>query len=188
MSGFNPDSPVRQQSKLPKEGNNSPEVRKNTPIDDIMTKSLTMLDGQAIEDIEVPKDEEEIAKNFLERFMLNDEGSTVNQINLLLFFNSVSHYIKGVYYKRVKLFNFKLFQESLVAYMNIEDVNAFEYHDEKNRDRVQLVRQQLAEQKKGLKTVKDALGMLEDAIDKGAASMGKATDGPNFGENTRKKK
>jgi hypothetical protein len=94
----------------------------------------------------------------------------------VLFFKSVPHVIKGENIERVEFFNFKLFQESLVAYMNIEDVSAFEYFDEKNKDRVSLVGVQLHEQKKSLSTVKDSLTLLEQTIEAGARKMGKGGD------------
>jgi hypothetical protein len=34
------------------------------------------------------------------------------------------------------MFNFRVFQESLTAFQNADLVNAFEYFDEKNRERV----------------------------------------------------
>ena len=40
----------------------------------------------------------------------------------------------------IDLFNFKIFQESLHAYQNLDIVKAFEYFDEKNKQRVQVVK------------------------------------------------
>lgn len=39
----------------------------------------------------------------------------------------------------VDLFNFRIFQESLLAYQNLDIVKAFEYFDEKNKQRVKVV-------------------------------------------------
>lgn len=144
--------------------------------DEGLTKSFSALDATNMDGIDVPPEDEKIARDFLNRFLLNDEASAYSQINLIFFFKSVPHPIKGENLRRVKYFNFKLFQESLVAYKNIEDVAAFEYHDEKNRDRVSLVREQLLEQRRNLLLVNDALTALESTIDDGAKKMGKVFD------------
>jgi hypothetical protein len=139
-------------------------------------KTPSFIEENNHQELEVPKEDEEIAKEFLNRFLLNDEGSAHSMINLVLFFKSLPSRIKEDKLKRAKFFNFKLFQESLVAYMNTEDVNAFEYHDEKNRDRVALVRNQLNKQKKNLATVKEALSSLEVIMENGAKKLGKDFD------------
>jgi len=128
------------------------------------------------DDIMMPAEDEKIARNFLNCFLLNDEGSAISQINLLLFFRSIPDYIKMDNLRRVKLYNFKLMQESLVAYMNTDDVSAFEYFDDKNNDRVLLVTNQLHVQKKSIGSIKDTLASLEQVIESGAKRMGKPFD------------
>jgi len=128
------------------------------------------------DDIMMPAEDEKIARNFLNCFLLNDEGSAISQINLLLFFRSIPDYIKMDNLRRVKLYNFKLMQESLVAYMNTDDVSAFEYFDDKNKDRVLLVTNQLHVQKKSIGSIKDTLASLEQVIESGAKRMGKPFD------------
>lgn len=156
---------------------------------DGMTKSLSFIDEDGnLDGLNVPPEDANMAQEFLNAFLLNDEGSANSQINLILFFKSIPTKIKTDRLKRVKFFNFKLFQESLVAYMNTEDVSAFEYHDEKNRDRVALVREQLNEQKKSLSTVKEALNLLEGTIEKGAKKMGKTLDQNNPKEKEEQQK
>jgi hypothetical protein len=41
------------------------------------------------------------------------------------------------------MFNFRVFQESLIAFQNVDLVNAFEYFDEKNRERIQNLKEKL---------------------------------------------
>ena len=149
-------------------GNNNPSGTLSPLQLRPMDNSLQNLNDEPI----VPEKDQKIAQEFLQRFLLNEEGSSSNQINLLIFFNSLPHYIEGIYYKRAKMFCIKLFQESLVAYKNIEDVNAHEFHDERNRDRVQLVKKQIAQQRSGLKTIKDCLKILESTVEAGAQKMG----------------
>lgn len=42
-----------------------------------------------------------------------------------------------------ELFNFKVFQDSLIAFQNLDIVNAFEYYDQKNRERAQQIKDML---------------------------------------------
>lgn len=137
------------------------------------TRSVSIIDDDNIDGLEVPEEDEKIAREFLQRFLLNDENSQFAMINLIYFFKSVPMRMTKETYKRCKFFNFKLFQESLVAYMNIQDVNAFEYNDMRNRDRIAGVRSQINEQKQTLDSTRDFLHTLENTINQGAMNVGK---------------
>jgi len=65
----------------------------------------------------------------------------------------------------VQLYNFKLFQESLIAYQNLDLVNAFTYFDEKNRQRVQQVKEKLVYQKGSLKEIVDVISFIKKKMD-----------------------
>ena len=45
--------------------------------------------------------------------------------------------------EQIEMFNFRVFQESLIAFQNVDLVNAFEYFDEKNRERIQNLKDKL---------------------------------------------
>lgn len=64
------------------------------------------------------------------------------------------------------MFNFRVFQESLIAFQNVDLVNAFEYFDEKNRERVQNVKEKLVSQKSNLSDVKDILELVKIKIER----------------------
>lgn len=72
--------------------NQSPSMKGNP---DNNTKSLSYIDDNNFEDIEIPREDEEMAKEFLNRFLLNDEGSAHSMINLVLFFKSLPTRIKN---------------------------------------------------------------------------------------------
>jgi hypothetical protein len=68
--------------------------------------------------------------------------------------------IKPYFIKRVQLFNFKIFQESLLAHQNREIVDAFEYFDKKNKERIYSIKDTLVGQRKELLKVKEVLESL----------------------------
>jgi len=64
------------------------------------------------------------------------------------------------------MFNFRIFQESLIAFQNVDLVNAFEYFDEKNRERIQNLKDKLGSQKGNLNDVKDILELVKIKIER----------------------
>jgi len=64
------------------------------------------------------------------------------------------------------MFNFRVFQESLIAFQNVDLVNAFEYFDEKNRERIQNLKEKLGSQKGNLNDVKDILELVKIKIER----------------------
>jgi len=54
----------------------------------------------------------------------------------------------------------------LIAYQNIDLVNAFEYIDDKNRERIQNVKEKLVNQKTNLNDVKDILELVKIKIER----------------------
>jgi hypothetical protein len=64
------------------------------------------------------------------------------------------------------MFNFRVFQEALIAYQNLDIVNAFEYFDDKNRERAQNIKEKLSNQKNNLTEVKDILELVKTKIQK----------------------
>jgi hypothetical protein len=64
------------------------------------------------------------------------------------------------------MFNFRVFQESLIAFQNVDLVNAFEYFDEKNRERIQNLKEKLSSQKNNLNDVKDILELVKIKIER----------------------
>eukprot|EP00344_Euplotes_crassus_P005221 CAMPEP_0197002420 /NCGR_PEP_ID=MMETSP1380-20130617/6908_1 /TAXON_ID=5936 /ORGANISM="Euplotes crassus, Strain CT5" /LENGTH=358 /DNA_ID=CAMNT_0042420521 /DNA_START=271 /DNA_END=1347 /DNA_ORIENTATION=- len=145
----------------------------NSPDRSNLTRSMSMIDDDNIDDLDVPEEDEKIATEFLERFLLNDENSQYANINLVYFFKSLPQRLTKKTYRTCKFYNFKLFQESLVAYMNIQDVNAFEYNDVKNRDRMASVRTQILEQRQGLDNTQEFLKTLESCINQGGQKVSK---------------
>ncbi len=64
--------------------------------------------------------------------------------------SSINHFDKV---RKAKLFNFPNLQNSLTAFINKESVGSFEYYDEKNKDRVQKIKNRLQIQHNELKNV-----------------------------------
>lgn len=64
----------------------------------------------------------------------------------------------------MELFNFKIFQDSLIAFQNLDIVNAFEYFDEKNRERVQNIKEVLITQKRNLDQANDIITHIKTKV------------------------
>lgn len=81
-------------------------------------------------------------------------------IDLSLVLKAIPDTIKSYFIKRVQLFNFRIFQESLLAHQNRKIVDAFEYFDKKNKERIYSIKDTLIGQKKELLKVKEVLESL----------------------------
>ena len=79
--------------------------------------------------------EERLVDEFLKKFIVNSERSTLEYIDITLMLRALPNPIVGYNLEYNELFNFKVFQDSLVAFQNLDIVNAFEYYDTKNRER-----------------------------------------------------
>jgi len=83
-----------------------------------------------------PLDEDEEVYNSLCNFLIGSESSSVDTIDLVLMLKAIPNKIVSYNIMQAKLFNFAVLQNSLIAFQNADQVNAFEYFDEKNKDRV----------------------------------------------------
>lgn len=76
--------------------------------------------------------------------------------------------------EQTEIFNFRIFQESLIAFQNVDLVNAFEFFDDKNRERVQKVKERLVSQRSNLNDVKDILELVKIKIERNEEHFAKA--------------
>ena len=76
--------------------------------------------------------------------------------------------------EQTEMFNFRIFQESLIAFQNVDLVNAFEFFDDKNRERVQKVKERLVSQRSNLNDVKDILELVKIKIERNEEHFAKA--------------
>ena len=81
---------------------------------------------------EIPANEIQIVEEFLDKFIIISEGSSEN-IDIMLMLKALPNKIMDDTLVIIDLFNFRIFQESLLAFQNLDIVNAFEYFDEKNK-------------------------------------------------------
>ncbi len=65
--------------------------------------------------------------------MLVGESRNLDHINISLILKVIPFPIAESNFNQLNLYDFKIFQESLIAFKNLEIVNAFEYFDRKNR-------------------------------------------------------
>ena len=57
-------------------------------------------------------------------------------INIMLMLKALPNKVIDYTINTIDQFNFHIFQEALLAFQNKEQVNAFEFFDDKNRERV----------------------------------------------------
>lgn len=105
-----------------------------------------------------------IANDFLEKFIIQSESSVNGSIDLQLVLKALPDKIKPYLINRVQLFSFRIFQESLLAHKNKGKVDAFEYFDKRNKDRVYAIKDTLLAQKKELTKVKESLASVQNKL------------------------
>jgi len=91
-------------------------------------------------EIDVTKEEENLVEAFVHKFLITSERSLLDHVNIVLFLKAVPGQVVDYNLDQTELFNFKIIQDSLIAYQNRKTVNAFAYFDRKNGDRVAHVR------------------------------------------------
>lgn len=103
---------------------------------------------------------------FLTKFTIVSESSLNEHLDIMLMLKALPNRVSLLSLEQIEMFNFRVFQESLIAFQNVDLVNAFEYFDEKNRERVQNVKEKLVSQKNNLSDVKDILELVKIKIER----------------------
>lgn len=111
-----------------------------------------MIDNQGGKEDDEQEAEEEIVlsaddildkcvETFLEKFLIGSDKSTfLDNIDIVLMLRALPIPIVNFNMEQAKLFNFSILQSAIIAFLNQDIVNSFEFFDVKNRDRVQIVR------------------------------------------------
>ena len=116
------------------------------------------------EDTQVHATDEEltIANEFLDKFLIQSEATIDGHIDLNLVLKAIPNKIKPYMLDRIELFNFIIFQDSLIAHQNTEIVDAFEHFDQRNKDRVYSIKEKLLGQKKELGLIREILSSVQN--------------------------
>ena len=104
--------------------------------------------------------------SFLTKFTIVSESSINEHMDIMLMLKALPNRITKITIEQIEMFNFRVFQESLIAFQNVDLVNAFEYFDEKNRERIQNLKEKLSSQKSNLNDVKDILELVKIKIER----------------------
>jgi hypothetical protein len=80
---------------------------------------------------------------FLTKFTIVSESSMNEHMDIILMLKALPNKVTQHTIEQIEMFNFRVFQESLIAFQNVDLVNAFEYFDEKNRERIQNLKDKL---------------------------------------------
>lgn len=117
-------------------------------------------------DFEISEKDVQIVDDFLTKFTIVSESSMNEHLDIMLMLKALPNKILESSLDQTEMFNFRIFQESLIAYQNLDIVNAFEYFDDKNRERVQNVKDKLMNQRTNLNDVKDILELVKLKIER----------------------
>jgi hypothetical protein len=107
-----------------------------------------------------------LVDSFLTKFTIVSESSINEHMDIMLMLKALPNRITKITIEQIEMFNFRVFQESLIAFQNVDLVNAFEYFDEKNRERIQNLKEKLSSQKNNLNDVKDILELVKVKIER----------------------
>ena len=117
-------------------------------------------------DYSIPDQHIMIVDSFLSKFTIVSENSLNEHLDIILMLRALPNKVTPLSLNQIEMFNFRVFQESLIAFQNVDLVNAFEHFDEKNRDRVQKVKDKLVSSKSNLNDVKDILELVKVKIER----------------------
>lgn len=90
---------------------------------------------------------------FLQKFLIGSESTFLDNIDLLIMLKAMPTPITRFNKENCRLFNFNILQSAIIAYLNDDIVNAFDYFDLLNRDRVSGIRDLILYQKNNLNKV-----------------------------------
>lgn len=92
-------------------------------------------------------------EDFLSKFLIGSESTFLDNIDLVIMLKALPGKITKYNMHQISLFNFNILQSAIIAFLNEDIVNAFEFYDKKNRDRVSNVRDLIIRQKDNLDKV-----------------------------------
>jgi hypothetical protein len=124
-------------------------------------------------DFKIPDLSVLVVDSFLSKFTIVSESSMNEHIDIMLMLKALPNRVTRHTLDQIQMFNFRIFQESLIAFQNIDLVNAFEYFDEKNRERISNLKDKLTSQKSNLNDVKDILELVKIKIERNEEYFGK---------------
>ncbi len=94
-------------------------------------------------DFAIPEEELLLADELLTKFTIVTEQSLSDHLDILLMLKALPNRIDENNFAQINNIDFSILQESLIAFQNTDMVNAFEYFDEKNRDRCANLKESL---------------------------------------------
>lgn len=119
-------------------------ARRNRNAKMLMKDDLTSKETEIdLAQVHIPEEELDLADEFLSKFTIVSESSLNQHIDIHLVMKALPGKIQEENFHHAELFLLELFQNSLIAFQNQDTAKAFEYFDEKNRDRVFLVKEKI---------------------------------------------
>jgi hypothetical protein len=101
---------------------------------------------------------------FLKKFLIGSESTFLDNIDLLIMLKAMPTPITKFNRENCRLFNFNILQSAIIAYLNDDIVNAFDYFDLLNRDRVSGIRDLILYQKNNLNKVLEIMQAVKENV------------------------
>lgn len=112
------------------------------------------------------KHEDEMVVEMLDKFLIVSESAFLDTINLQLMLKAMPTDITKTKARRTHMFHFNVLEDSLTKNLNAEQSEAFSYYDNQNVDRVQKIRESIAQQKANLERVQSNMNEIKRLADK----------------------
>lgn len=139
------------------------KINDDAEKESIVTENLDDVD---MSDFEIPEEHREILDSYLKKFLLFKNDTVVPSIDITLMIKALPNRTNEYNVALNEMFNFRVFQESLIAFQNQEMVLAFEYFDLKNSERVFEVQRTIDRQKKDLGSVATVLELMQKKLER----------------------
>jgi len=109
--------------------------------------------------------EDDIVGKFLEKFLIaSAESNYSDKIDIILLMKAIPIEATKDNLEQYKKFNFLVFQDAFLAFVNEDRVTAFDFYDGLNSDRVQNVKDIEMDKFKNLKTVAATMKKIEEGV------------------------
>ena len=142
---------------MEEELNQGEEEEEESSDDDILLLS-------DLEDDKTYKEELKIVESIIQKFLIGSESSFLVDVNILLILKALPKKVHNLNLAQTNLFTFSILQNSMIAFQNQDQVNAFEFFDEFNRNRVQNIRTCILQQKDNLNLVLNIMNEVKEMV------------------------
>lgn len=107
--------------------------------------------------LDVNDEEDGYCLEFLKKFLIASESAFLDRIDIILMMRALPISIMAKNRAKISMFMFNVLQASLIAFSTTGSVQAFEFYDKLNKQRVQTVSDIILAQKTKLENVQQTM-------------------------------